>query len=256
LIVKFLGTGTSQGIPVVGCKCDTCTSTNPHNRRLRSSVFVEIGDLKILIDTGPDLRQQMLMYQISDVDALLITHEHNDHTAGLDDVRPINFLHNKTLPLYAMQRVIKNIEERFAYIFDENPYPGSPQISLHTVYPNTPFEIKGVEIRPILFQHSTIDILGYIIGNFAYITDASYISDELVNYLNSQALDVITLNALHHKKHHSHFSLSEAVEMAQRIGAKESYLIHMSHTMGRVEEWSQSLPEAVFPAYDGLILTI
>jgi phosphoribosyl 1,2-cyclic phosphate phosphodiesterase len=256
LTIKFLGTGTSQGIPVVGCRCETCTSTNPQNHRLRSSVYIEIDNVKILIDTGPDLRQQLLRYNITDVDAILITHEHNDHTAGLDDIRPINFIHNKSIPLYAMERVVKNIEERFAYVFDENPYPGSPKLSTHIVSAKSSFFIKNIEIYPIEFKHSSLDIFGYVIGRFAYITDASFMSDDLIEFLNKKQLKCITLNALHHKSHHSHFSLTEAVKIAQKINAEETYLIHMSHTMGNVEDWAKDLPANIKPGFDGMEIMI
>jgi phosphoribosyl 1,2-cyclic phosphate phosphodiesterase len=254
LIVKFLGTGTSQGIPVVGCHCATCTSENPHNHRLRSSIWIEHNDTSLIIDTGPDLRHQLLSYQISDVDAILITHEHNDHTAGLDDIRPINFLHNKVIPLYAMARVIKNIRERFAYIFDDNPYPGSPQLSTHELVDREPIMIKNISVMPIEYMHGSLPILGYMIDRLAYITDASQISDDTITLLRNTGLKYLVLNALHKKKHHSHFNLEEAIDMAVSIGAETTYLIHMSHTMGQVEGWSKELPDNVFPAYDGLVL--
>jgi phosphoribosyl 1,2-cyclic phosphate phosphodiesterase len=256
LIIKFLGTGTSQGIPVVGCDCDTCTSENLQNQRLRSSVWIEQNDTRLIIDTGPDLRQQLLKYNVTDVDAILITHEHNDHTAGLDDIRPINFLHHKVIPLYAMERVEQNIRERFAYIFAEQTYPGSPRLTTHVIQDQVPFSVKDIDILPIEYTHGAINIFGYIINKFAYITDASHISDELINTLYQKGLKYLVLNALHMKPHHSHFNLEEALEAAARIGAEATYIIHMSHTMGPVEDWGPTLPDNVFASYDGLVLEI
>ena len=249
--ITFLGTGTSQGIPVIGCDCTVCKSTNLKNKRLRSSIFVECQSGKILIDTGPDLRMQLLENSIDDIDYILYTHEHNDHTAGLDDIRPINFRNQKIVKAYGLERVIADIKVRFHYAFDDNPYPGSPQIEL---IPITKHAIIMDGITCISINHGNIDILGYRIGNFAYLTDIKFIEEDELEKLKN--LEVVVISALQKKSHHSHQSLDEAMTLAQKINAKKTYLTHMSHTMGLVESWSSHLPETIYPAYDGLILQL
>lgn len=249
--ITFLGTGTSQGIPVIGCDCAVCHSPNHKNIRSRSSVFIDGPMGKILIDTGPDLRMQLLKNKIDDVDFILYTHEHNDHTAGLDDIRPINFRNQKIVNAYGLERVIDDIKIRFHYAFDDNPYPGSPQIEL---IPVTKHSILMDNIFCISINHGNIDILGYRIGNFAYLTDVKFIEDIELEKLKN--LDAVVISALQIKSHHSHQSLAEAIILAQKINAKKTYLTHMSHTMGLVESWSTQLPESIMPAYDGLILQL
>lgn len=249
--ITFLGTGTSQGIPVIGCDCTVCKSTNLKNKRLRSSIFVEYQSGKILIDTGPDLRMQLLENNIDDIDYILYTHEHNDHTAGLDDIRPINFRNQKIVKAYGLERVIADIKVRFHYAFDDNPYPGSPQIEL---IPITKHAIIMDGITCISINHGNIDILGYRIEDFAYLTDIKFIEEDEFEKLRN--LDVVVISALQKKSHHSHQSLDEAISLAQKINAKKTYLTHMSHTMGLVENWSSHLPETIYPAYDGLILQL
>lgn len=249
--ITFLGTGTSQGIPVIGCDCTVCKSTNLKNKRLRSSIFVECQSGKILIDTGPDLRMQLLENNIDDIDYILYTHEHNDHTAGLDDIRPINFRNQKIVKAYGLERVIADIKVRFHYAFDDNPYPGSPQIEL---IPITKHAIIMDGITCISINHGNIDILGYRIEDFAYLTDIKFIEEDEFEKLRN--LDVVVISALQKKSHHSHQSLDEAISLAQKINAKKTYLTHMSHTMGLVENWSSYLPETIYPAYDGLILQL
>jgi phosphoribosyl 1,2-cyclic phosphate phosphodiesterase len=250
--IKFLGTGTSQGIPVVGCKCSACTSTNIKDKRLRSSLFIELNDTKIIIDTGPDLRQQLLTHHISNLDAILYTHEHNDHTAGLDDVRPINFLNEKIIPAYGLHRVLADIEVRFKYAFTETPYPGAPRIDLIPIKPFDLINIHDIEVLTLDIIHGSIHILGYRIFNMAYLTDVSAITEE--TYAQLQDLDILIISALQHKAHHSHISMEEAISIAQKINAKSTYFIHMSHTLGPLVEWEPQLPTSIFAAYDGLSL--
>lgn len=249
--ITFLGTGTSQGIPVIGCDCKVCTSDNLRDKRLRSSIFIESEIGKILIDTGPDLRQQLLVNKIDDIDFILYTHEHNDHTAGLDDIRPINFRQNKVIPAYGLPRVVTDIKMRFHYAFDDIPYPGSPQITLQEITKDT---VLFDEIFCIEINHGNIEILGFRIKNFAYLTDVKIIPESEFEKLKQ--LEIVVISALQKKSHHSHQSFEEAITLAQKINANKTYLIHMSHTMGLVEEWSQELPENIFPAYDGLVINL
>jgi phosphoribosyl 1,2-cyclic phosphate phosphodiesterase len=254
LIIKFLGTGTSQGIPVIGCTCKTCISTNAKDKRLRSSVYIENEYCKLIIDTGPDLRQQLLQNDVTDLDGILITHEHNDHTAGLDDVRPINFKHQKSLPLYSIQRVLDNIKVRFPYIFDANPYPGAPKMDLKPILPYKYFDLKGTSILPIEYDHGQLKVIGFRIKDMAYVTDVSFLDEQAMSSL--QNLKVLIISALQHSPHNAHFSLNEAIEVSYKINATHTYFMHMSHTMGPVDEWSKDLPERISAAYDGLLLDV
>ncbi len=239
---------------MIGCKCSACTSIDSHNNRLRSSIYIETNDCKIIIDTGPDLRQQLLLHSIDDLDAILITHEHNDHTAGLDDVRPINFKHQKTLPLFSTKRVLDNIEKRFSYIFDTNPYPGAPRIELKAVKPFQQFYIKNTEVLPIEYDHGPIKIIGFRINDMAYLTDVSFLGKIAMS--NLKKLKVLIISALQIDKHYAHLSLSEAIEVSKVINADQTYLMHISHTMGPVMEWAKELPPTINAAYDGLLISI
>ncbi|KXK37291.1 MAG: MBL fold metallo-hydrolase [Saprospiraceae bacterium] len=253
--VTFLGTGTSQGIPVIGCSCSVCTSTDDRDRRLRTSAAVEKDGKVIVIDVGPDFRQQMLTNHIGRIDAVLITHEHNDHVTGLDDIRPYNFMQSMKIPVYGLGRVLENIESRFPYIFDKDPYPGAPGVMTHIVKADHPFKIStGIEVIPVPVMHGDLPIIGYRIDSFAYITDASYISESSKKILRN--LDILVLNALRYKKHHSHFNFDEAIEMAQLIGAQKTYFTHISHEMETYEAILQKCPSGIYPAYDGLTLEI
>lgn len=254
MIIKFLGTGTSQGIPVIGCECDTCTSSNPKDIRLRSSVYIEKENVKILIDTGPDLRQQFLTNKIYDLDAILLTHEHNDHTSGLDDIRPINFKHNKFINVYSIPRVLTDIKSRFSYAFAENPYPGSPKLILSPIEPFKSFEVNDLSIFPIEYDHGSLKIIGFRIDNFAYITDVSNLPENALECLNH--LGVLVISALQKIPHHSHFSLDQAIEAAIKINAQKTYFIHMSHTMGKQEDWEKLLPEKMYASFDSLELDL
>lgn len=251
--VTLLGTGTSQGVPVVGCQCEVCQSSDPRDTRLRTAAFVEIDGTRILIDTGPDLRQQLLNNHITMVDAILVTHEHKDHLAGLDDIRPIYFRKHAPIEIYGLQRVLNVIRKDFDYAFKPHPYPGAPSFHLNPVK-DDPFVVNGVEIQPIHVRHLTLPILGYRMGNFAYITDASFISATDMKKL--QGLDLLVLNALRIKEHYSHFNLAQALNIIRQLNPAKALLTHVSHEMGLYEEVSKSLPENVFLGTDGLSIEL
>ncbi len=251
--VKILGTGTSQGVPVIACNCAVCQSTDPNDKRLRAATLIEVDGVNIVIDAGPDFRQQMLREKVNDIDAILITHEHRDHIAGLDDVRAFNFMNQKPVDIYAEKRVQKVIKEEFFYSFEENKYPGVPQINLHELA-NEPFEIKGVKIIPIQVFHYKLPVFGFRIGDFAYITDANYISEEEKEKLHGTKYLVI--NALRKRKHVSHYSLSEALELINELSPKRAYITHISHQMGLHHNVNEELPQGISLAYDGLRLEI
>ncbi len=250
--IRFLGTGTSQGIPVINCNCLVCSSRDPKDRRLRSSVWIQTKNNSILIDIGPDFRQQALVNGIQRIDAILLTHEHADHTAGMDDIRPINFSMGQTIPLYANEAAIKDLQQRFYYIFGPNNYPGLPQLKLVELRDNQQFMIGDDSLQALPVQHGRMHILGYKMNSLVYITDANHLDEELIS--NIRNCDCLILNALRHKSHHSHFNLEQALAMIEKIQAKKTYLIHLSHQMGLHDEVERSLPESVYLAYDGLEL--
>ncbi len=246
----FLGTGTSQGVPIIGCDCEVCQSPDPRDVRSRSSVHVEYNGVHLQIDTGPDFRAQMLREKLSEVDAVLFTHEHQDHIAGLDDTRPIIFRTGKNMQVYGQSRVIDRIKKVYDYAFEEQPYPGAPKIDAHIIDDNGSFQIDGVEITPLPIIHGRLPILGFRIGDMAYLTDTNQIPESTMELL--KGLDILVLDALHHRNHFSHYTLEQAVEKANEIGAKHTYFIHMSHYMGRHEEVEKTLEEGQNLAYDGL----
>lgn len=247
--VTFLGTGTSQGIPVIGSTHPVCLSDDPKDKRLRVSVLVEVEGTQIVIDCGPDFRQQMLTNPIDRLDAILFTHEHSDHTAGLDDIRPY-FFKQGDIPVFAHRRVMESLRKRFDYIFaSENKYPGAPSVK-EVVIENTPFKIGNHQIIPINVMHNRVQVFGFRIGEFAYITDAKTIEEEEIEKL--RGTDVLVINALRKEPHHSHFNLEEALQFIQEINPKKAYLTHISHVMGFHAEVQASLPENVFLAYDNL----
>ena len=252
--ITFLGTGTSQGIPIIGSDHPVCLSDDPLDKRLRSSVLVQWNDCAVVIDCGPDFRQQMLQHPISKLDAILFTHEHADHTAGIDDIRPF-FFRQGDISIYALPRVIDNLTHRFGYIFNSaDKYPGAPAVEVHHVDPDQPFAVCEQLIVPVVGQHNRLDVLGYRIGQFAYLTDIKTISDDEIRKL--QGLDVLVLNALREEPHHSHLNLEEAIELVQQIGAKTTYFTHISHHLGFHAEVEQNLPKNVHLAYDNLSISI
>lgn len=247
--ITLLGTGTSQGVPVVGCGCEVCRSTDPRDNRLRTSAYVEVDGVRLLIDAGPDLRQQLLRNGISKIDAVLVTHEHKDHLAGLDDIRPVYFRQKRPMDIFAMQRVLQVIRKDYDYAFKENPYPGVPAFQLHPVRYDK-FHVQNIEIQPIQVRHLTLPILGYRIGPFAYITDASFVADSEMAYL--QDLELLVVNALHHDKHYSHFNLEQALQFVEKVKPKRAFLTHCSHHMGLYADVEKTLPPHVTLGYDGL----
>lgn len=252
--IYFLGTGTSQGIPVIGSKHSVCLSNNPKDKRLRVSVWVYNDDFSVVIDCGPDFRQQMLTSQCPHIDAILFTHEHADHTAGLDDIRPFYFVQG-AISIYAHARVISNLKRRFDYIFEtENKYPGAPSVSVNEVINNCSFAVNNQEIIPIRAMHGSLDVFGYRIGDFVYLTDVKYIeADELVKLKN---VKVLVVNALREEPHHSHFTLQEALDFVNLVRPEKTYFTHISHLLGFHEEVQKKLPPNVFLAYDNLEITL
>ena len=296
--LTFLGTGTSQGVPIIGCHCPVCCSADPRDKRLRSAALVEYGGLTILVDAGPDFRMQMLREDVRHLDAILLTHNHMDHTGGLDDVRALNYIDRKAVHIYCEPKVLETLKIMFGYAFAEHKYPGSPEWRIHLIN-NNPFAIMpveggdlvwmhdkgycmqmpdgsiipcgndivtdartpseenlsagGVEIIPIRGYHDRMPVLGFRFGNIAYITDMSRIQDSEFDKL--KGLKHLTLNTVSYHPHHSHFSLSEAVALAQRIGAEHTWLTHLSHTFPTHEQFDRDLPDGISPAYDGLVIT-
>jgi phosphoribosyl 1,2-cyclic phosphate phosphodiesterase len=253
LTITFLGSGTSQGVPVIGCECEVCTSLDFRDKRLRSSVYVKTDDVTFVIDTGPDFRQQILRERINQLDAVVFTHEHKDHTAGLDDIRAFNYWQKMDMPVYASGRVIEHLKKEFSYIFSDKKYPGIPKIEVSEIQ-NQPFYIKRTKVTPIEVLHYKLPLYGYRINDFTYITDANYISDEELEKI--KGTKVLVLNALQKAAHISHFNLEQAIELAKRVGAKKTYFTHISHSLGQHNKVSHELPENIFLAFDGLKVTI
>lgn len=251
--VRLLGTGTSQGIPIIGCNCPVCTSTDERDHRLRTSALVEVDGVNILIDAGPDLRQQLLRCGVTRLDALLLTHEHKDHTGGIDDVRPINFLMKTPLNIYGQPRVMKAIRNDYSYAFGPDQYPGVPQLVLNPLQPE-PFEVKGVEVIPVKVRHMTLPIFGYRIRNFGYITDASFISETEKKKL--RGVKVLVINALRREQHYSHFNLEQALAIIDEIKPERAYLTHVSHRLGKYVDVSQELPQNVFLGIDNQVIEV
>ncbi|WP_313113832.1 MBL fold metallo-hydrolase [Aequorivita sediminis] len=254
ITVTFLGTGTSQGIPVIGSKHEVCLSKDPRDKRLRVSALLSWDDYNFVIDCGPDFRYQMLRENVSKVDGILITHEHSDHTAGLDDIRPFNFRQG-TMPFYAAKRVFKSLRERFAYIFAiENKYPGAPSIEAIEIDKNTPFTIGGKKVIPIEAMHDKLPVLGFRVEDFTYLTDVKTISDEEIEKV--MGTKVLVVNALREEPHYSHFNVTEALEFVEKVKPEKTYFTHISHIMGFHEEVEKKLPKNVHLAYDTLKINI
>ena len=296
--LTFLGTGTSQGVPIIGCHCPVCRSADPHDKRLRSAALVEYGGLTILVDAGPDFRLQMLREDVCHIDAILLTHNHMDHTGGLDDVRALNYIDRKAVHIYCEPKVLETLKIMFGYAFAEHKYPGSPEWRIHLI-DDSPFAVMpveggdlvwmhekgycmqmpdgsiipcgndivndakkpteevlaagGVKIIPIRGYHDKMPVLGFRFGDIAYITDMSSIPESEFGKL--RGLKHLTLNTVSYHPHHSHFSLSEAVALAQRIGAEHTWLTHLSHTFPSHSQFDSELPPGISPAYDGLVIS-
>lgn len=247
--ITFLGTGTSQGIPIIACPCIVCQSADQKDNRLRTSVMIEEKGKTFVIDTGPDFRQQMLRENVKNMDAVIFTHEHKDHTAGFDDIRAFNFILRKKIDVYASERVQDAIRREFAYIFSDFKYPGIPEINLHLLE-NKRINIEGLDFLPIEVMHYKLPVFGFRVGDFSYVTDANYISDiEKEKLKNSK---VLVLNALRKEEHISHFTLQEAIELVQELKPEKAYFTHISHQLGLHAEVEKELPDNISLAYDGL----
>ena len=252
LRITFLGTGTSHGVPVVGCSCRVCISTDPKDKRLRTSIHLEANGKSIVIDTGPDFRQQMLRHQVKRLDAVVYTHEHKDHTGGLDDVRGFNLFQDSPIPLYARTPVLDRLRQEYGYIFNED-YPSLPQITLQPIT-KQPFEILGIPFVPIEVQHYQLSVLGFRINNFTYITDAKVI--EPAEKKKMYGTHTLVLNAIHYEQNVAHFTIEEALALVEEIQPVRTYFVHMSHQVGLHCEVEKTLPPGVSLAHDGLVIEL
>ena len=257
--ITFLGTGTSQGVPIIGCNCEVCSSTDERDKRLRTSALVTYDGVSILIDAGPDFRQQMLREKISHLDAIILTHQHKDHTGGLDDVRALNYIEKCALPIYCEGRVEKSLRMEYSYVFAQHKYPGIPEFNIKIIN-EMPFTVTGangaeVKITPIRVMHYCLPILGFRIGGLAYITDANFIADE--EYDKFKGVSLFVINTVKRTTHISHYSLPEAIGIAARVGAQSTYITHLSHqlpTHAQLKKELSAQPFNIEPAYDGLTL--
>nr|WP_293840991.1 MBL fold metallo-hydrolase [uncultured Arsenicibacter sp.] len=249
MLVTLLGTGTSSGVPLIACECEVCRSTDFRDKRLRTSIHLAVDDVSVVVDTGPDFRQQMLRMGLKRLDAVVFTHEHKDHTAGLDEVRAFNFRQNQEIPIYARDRVLAQLKNEFAYIFAEHKYPGVPHIQPHEI-DDEPFEIRGVRFTPINVMHHKLPVYGFRVRDFTYLTDLNYISDEELEKVYGTR--VLVLDALQRQPHISHFTLDEAVALAERIRAERTYFTHISHKLGTHRDVENELPPSIRLGYDGL----
>lgn len=254
LKITFLGTGTSQGIPVIGSEHPVCLSSNPKDKRLRVSVLIEQSENAYVIDCGPDFRQQMLRANCKKLDGILFTHEHSDHVLGLDDIRPFYFRQGD-MPIYAHKRVLQSLEKRFDYIFEtQNKYPGAPAVVCNEIEADTPFYINNMEVVPVNGYHDKLQVFGFKIGGLAYLTDMKTVSDQEIEKLKN--IDILVVNALRKEPHRSHFNLDEALAFIASVNPKKAYLTHISHFMGFHDDVEKELPSHVFLAYDGLQLKL
>ena len=247
--ITFLGTGTSQGVPMIACPCEVCTSPDPRDKRLRSSILISAAGRNVVVDTTPDFRYQMLRAAVTRLDAILITHSHKDHIAGMDDVRAFNYFQKGPVHVYATAASQAGIRTEFPYVFAEERYPGIPEIILHDI-DRSPFEAAGLAVTPIQVMHYKMPVVGFRIGDFTYITDANYIDP--VEKKKLKGTKILVLNALRKKPHLSHFTLSQAIALSDEVGAEQTYFTHISHQLGRYAEVKKELPEGKFLAYDGL----
>ena len=249
--LTFLGTGTSVGVPTIGCTCRVCSSTDPHDKRLRASVLVESGDTRVLVDCGPDFRQQMLGREFKKIDAVLLTHEHYDHVGGIDDLRP--FCTFGEVDVYADGNTVGDLRRRIPYCFGESKYPGVPKINLSVVEPHRPFSIGSIDVLPIQVMHGKLPILGYRFGDLVYITDMKTIRQEEMEYL--KGVKILIVNALRFSpEHHSHMTVNEAMEFIRMVSPEKTYFTHMGHDIGLHEEVNRQLPDDMDLAYDGQMI--
>lgn len=249
MLVTLLGTGTSSGVPLIGCECEVCRSVDFRDKRLRASIHIAVNGRSFVVDTGPDFRQQVLRLNVTQLDAVLFTHEHKDHTAGLDEVRAYNFRSGRDMPIYARPTVLAQLQREFSYIFAEFRYPGVPRIRVHEIA-NESFEVLGVRFIPIEVMHHKLPVYGFRIGDFTYLTDLNFISEaELEKVFGSK---IVVLDALQRQPHLSHFTLDQAVALAQRIGADRTYFTHISHKLGLHRAVEEELPPGIRLGYDGL----
>ncbi|HZY39802.1 MAG TPA: MBL fold metallo-hydrolase [Mucilaginibacter sp.] len=253
MTVTFLGTGTSQGVPVIACDCDVCTSADPRDKRLRSSVMIENDGKVIVIDSGPDFRCQMLRENVQRLDAIVFTHEHKDHIAGLDDIRAFNYKQQAPIDVYATKRVQEALKHEFHYIFADFKYPGIPQVTFHTIG-DDPFFIGDLKFIPIEVMHYMLPVLGFRINDFTYITDAKTVAEKEVEKIKGSK--ILVINALQKQNHISHFTFDEAIAFARMIGAEKTYFTHISHRLGKHADISKMLPAGIELAYDGLKLVV
>lgn len=251
LRVTFLGTGTSQGVPVIACTCSVCTSTDERDKRLRSAIMIEDEHTTLVIDSGPDFRQQMLRVRARKLDGLIFTHEHKDHIAGMDDIRAFNYICKKPVDIYATTQVQNALKREFHYAFDEYKYPGVPELNLHTIE-NKKFTVGTIELQPILVKHYMMDVFGFRVGPFTYITDAKTISEEEIRKIKGS--EVLVLNALRKEEHVSHFTLNEAIAVSNLIQPSKTYFTHISHQLGTTATVNKELPKGMELAFDGLVL--
>jgi phosphoribosyl 1,2-cyclic phosphate phosphodiesterase len=251
--ISFLGSGTSQGVPVIACECAVCSSPDPRDKRLRSSILVEFNGHVLSVDAGPDFRQQMLRGNVKHLDGILFTHAHRDHLSGLDDIRGFNFHMKKAIDVYCDKRVEKAIHRDFYYAFEEPRYPGVPEMNIH-VFSNQPFNLLGMMIQPVQVYHHKLPVFGFRFDNFVYITDANHIPDEEKEKIRN--CDVLVLNALRREQHISHFALGEAIALAADLNAGTAYFTHISHQLGLHEQVEKELPSNMHLAYDGLVLDL
>lgn len=253
LRIEFLGTGTSSGVPMIACSCSVCKSTEKKDKRLRSSILIQSDQTALVIDTTPDFRYQMLRSGVERLDAVLFTHSHKDHIAGLDDIKAYNFISKQPMRLFANEETALAIQRDFYYAFSESKYPGIPELELNIIN-NASFTLQDLNVMPILVKHLDMDVLGFRLGNFTYITDANHIDDSEKDKIRGS--EVLVLNALRKEKHLSHFTLQEAIDLATELNIPKTYFTHISHQMGLHHNVSESLPRGMFLAYDGLIVQV
>jgi phosphoribosyl 1,2-cyclic phosphate phosphodiesterase len=249
LKITILGSGTSQGVPVIACDCDVCSSNDSKDNRLRSSIMLTMDEKNYVIDTGPDFRQQMLRAKVQSMEAVIFTHEHKDHVAGLDDIRAFNFKQKRDMEIYCNANVEIALRREFSYVFGDNPYPGIPKVNINRI-DKEPFFINNIEFIPIEVMHYKMPVLGYRIGDFAYITDAKTVTNQEKEKL--KGTKILMVNALRITEHISHFNLEQALAFIEEIKPEIAYLTHISHLLGKHEEVEKVLPKNVFIAYDGL----